>query len=124
MTHPQFHAESSARTFGGQPEDYLPVHRWLDDSKISFCDFRHRAMKHHAEGIAEAERVFGHVLINSDGRTVPVRYIAEQHVREDCGGRVPTMADWLSQITPQPWMAQTMRTFGNVSRSVRDEQST
>jgi hypothetical protein len=29
MTHAYYHAQSSARTFGGVPEDYLPVHNWL-----------------------------------------------------------------------------------------------
>jgi hypothetical protein len=39
----------------------------------------------------------------SDGAQVPVRYVAEQHVREDLG-RIPTAQDWLLQITPQRWM--------------------
>lgn len=29
-----------------------------------------------------AEKIFGHAIVNSDGRSVPVRYIGEQHVRE------------------------------------------
>lgn len=106
MTHPYYHAVSSARAYGGEPSDYLPVHEWLDQSKEHFCDFRHRAMRHHAEGIFECERIFGAVIVNSAGRAIPTRYVAEQHIREDCGGRIPTMADWLSRIDPEPWMAQ------------------
>lgn len=86
MTHTYYHAQSSARTFGGVPEDYLAIHNWFDATKESFCDFRHRALRHHAEGIFEAERVFGVTITNSEGRKVQVRYIGEQHVLEDCGG--------------------------------------
>ena len=99
MTHPVFHARTSARLFGGSPGDYLAVHRWLDDSKRHFADVRHRAVRHHEEGVAEAERVFGpHVA------GVPTRWIAEAHVREDCFGRVPHLADWLAALVPQAWM--------------------
>jgi len=33
----------------------------------------------------EAERLFGVAIVNSDGKKVPVRYVREQHVREDLG---------------------------------------
>lgn len=69
-------------------------------------NFRHRALRHHAQGIFEAERVFGHVIRNSAGRTVPVRYILERHVMEDCGGVVPTVGDWLLRIEPASWMSR------------------
>ena len=106
MTHPYYHAESSARKFGGIPQDYLPIHNWFDQTKESFCDFRHRALRHHAEGIFEAEKIFGVTITNSEGKHVPVRYIGEQHVMEDCGGKVPNMADWFSKITPEVWMSR------------------
>ena len=48
-------------------------------------------------------RNFGIAIVNSDGKQVPVRYLGEQHVREDLG-RIPTAQDWLSQIKPQRWM--------------------
>lgn len=105
MTHPHYHAVSSAKLFGGTPEDYLPIHNWFDATKESFPDFRHRALRHHAEGIFEAERVFGITITNTAGKQVPVRYIAEQHVMEDCG-RIPTIADWLSKIQPEAWMSR------------------
>lgn len=106
MTHPVFHAESSVRLWGGKPSDYQHIHDWLDATKEAFADFRHRALRHHAHGIFEAQRLFGQAIVNSDGRTVPVRYIAEQHIKEDCGGRIPTVADWLSQLKPAPWMSR------------------
>ena len=103
MAHPIKHAERSAKKFGGKAEDYLPIHNWFDESKAFFPDFRHRALRHHAEGIFLAERVFGVAIVNSDGKQVPVRYLGEQHVREDLG-RIPTAQDWLSHIKPARWM--------------------
>ena len=103
MAHALKHAESSARKFGGKAEDYLPIHNWFDESKAFLPDFRHRAMRHHAEGIFLAEKIFGVAIINSAGHKVPVRYIGEQHVREDLGC-ISTAQDRLSQIKPQPWM--------------------
>ena len=104
MAHPWHHAVSSARKYGGRPEDYLEIHGWFDASKSQFADFRHRALRHHAFGIFEAERVFGVTVLNSDGRTVPVRFVGEQHVREDCGGVIPSAQDWLRTIPSKPWM--------------------
>ena len=103
MAHPLAHARSSARKFGGQPQDYLSIHNWFDESKSYFADFRHRALRHHAEGIFLAERLFGIALTNCEGISIPLRYLGEQHVKEDLG-RIPTAQDWLCQIQPQRWM--------------------
>lgn len=113
MTSPVYHAESSVKRWGGSVDDYMHIHQWLDATKETFCDFRHRALRHHSQGIFECERQFGHSFVNSDGVTVPTRYVAEQHVREDCGGRIPSVADWLSKIPPEKWMNN-----GYTSRSV------
>lgn len=106
MTATYYHAESSVRVFGGVPEDYIAIHNWFDETKSTFADFRHRALRHHAFGIAECVKVFGETVTNSEGKKVAVRYIAEQHVLEDCGGKIPTVQDWLEHLTPQPWMAR------------------
>lgn len=103
MAHPIEHAKNSARKFGGTPADYLRVHQWFDESKAMMADFRHRSLRHHAEGIFLAERIFGVTIRNSQGRDVPVRYISEQHVREDLG-RIPSFQDWAAAIQPAPWM--------------------
>jgi len=103
MAHPVEHAQNSTRKFGGTLEDYLAIHRWYDESKAFFPDFRHRALLHHAEGIFLAERIFGVTVRNSDGAEVAVRYLGEQHVKEDLG-RIPTVQDWLTRIRPESWM--------------------
>lgn len=102
--HPHHHAMTTVKKWGGKPEDYAAIHDWFDATKEMFADARHRALRHHAQGIFEAERVFGRIIINSDGREVPVRYIGEQHVKEDCGGRIPSVEDWLRNIKMEAWM--------------------
>jgi hypothetical protein len=106
MTHPVFHAQSSVRRWGGRVENYLPVHTWMDATKELLCDFRHRALRHHSQGIFDAERTFGLTIVTSDGRVVPTRYICEQHVKEDCGGFVPSVGDWLARIPAESWMSR------------------
>lgn len=103
MAHPIEHAKSSARKFGGVPEDYLPIHQWMDESKLLMADFRHRSLRHHSEGVFLAEKIFGIAICNREGRQVPVRYIGEQHVREDLG-RIPSFQDWANCIRLEPWM--------------------
>jgi hypothetical protein len=51
MAHPYHHALSSVKKWGGEVFDYLPLHGWFDQSKAIAGDFRHRALRHHAEGI-------------------------------------------------------------------------
>lgn len=69
-------------------------------------DLRHRALRHHAEGIFQCEREFGVTLKNTDGRDVPVRQVGEQHVKDDLGC-IPTVKDWLSNLKVEPWMSRT-----------------
>jgi len=79
------------------------IHAWFDETKAMMCDFRHRALRHHAEGIFLCEKTFGVTIKNSDGKEIPVRLIGEQHVQEDLG-RIPSAEDWLKNIRPERWM--------------------
>jgi len=101
--HSFYHALSSVKKFGGIPSNYQFLHDWFDESKSHFADFRHRAARHHSEGIFTCERIFGTTIKNSDGREIPVRLIGEQHVQEDLQW-IPTLADWLRCIQPEEWM--------------------
>jgi hypothetical protein len=85
MPHPYHHSLSSVKKWGGQVEDYQAIHDWFDKSKEITVDFRHRALRHHAEGIFMAETIFGKTITTSAGRVVPVRLIGEQHIQEDLG---------------------------------------
>lgn len=103
MSHAIYHAQSSARRFGGHPNDYLPIHEWFDASKAFIADARHRALRHHAQGIFWCEEVFGRTITNSSGRQIPVRLIGEQHVMEDFR-RIPTLVDWFTIMPLEEWM--------------------
>lgn len=120
MGHSLHHAQSSARKFGGVAADYQAVHDWFDTTKAHVALPGHRALRHHSEGIFEAERIFGAALTNSSGRVISVRYIGEQHVREDCR-RIPTVGDWVQHLVIQPWMVNgvilpDIEQSGNINR--------
>ena len=102
------HAKSSAKRYGGVPADYVAIHKWFDETKHHHGDFRHRALRHHTMGIAECVEKFGDTITNSEGSEVSVRWIAEQHVREDHGS-LPSVTDWLKKIAPEPWMGNRAR---------------
>ncbi len=106
MAHPWHHAERSARLFGGLPDDYIEIHNWFDESKAYLPDLRHRALRHHAEGLFLCERIFGVTITNNDDKRVPVRLIGEQHIRDDLGF-IPTVQDWFSNLKLQKWMQRT-----------------
>lgn len=106
MAHPMHHAARSAALFGGREEDYQRIHDWMDASKAHLPDLRHRALRHHSEGIYLCEAIFGVAITNSQGRRVPVRQIAEQHVLDDLGW-IPSVKDWLQHLHIQPWMTRT-----------------
>lgn len=106
MAKPHIHAKSSARRFGGQSEDYLEIHSFLDSSKGAIADNRHRALTHNSWFLSVVlERVFGVTLTNSAGQVVSVRDVGEQHVLEDYGGRfIPTPQDFLEEVPYSDWM--------------------
>jgi hypothetical protein len=58
-----------------------------------------------------AETLFGSTITLSTGRVIPVRWIGEQHVREDLGF-VPSFADWVKAIRPEPWMGRALKLDG------------
>ncbi len=96
------HAKAAAKRWGGSPDDYIAIHEFIDGSKKAFGDVRHRAMLHNTFGIWLVQEVFGRA-IKINGKDVPVREIAEQHVLEDLGF-IPTVGNWLEQMEIQPWM--------------------
>jgi hypothetical protein len=113
-----YHARASSKRWGGTPEDYQPIHDFIDSSKSTFGDVRHRAMLHNTWGVFLCEKVFGTTLkvkkINPNAPTifkmvdVPVRLIAEQHILEDLG-RIPSVGDWLECMDLQRWMGGQQR---------------
>jgi len=106
MANAWVHAKSSARKFGGTPEDYLNIHIKMDCSKAYVADNRHRALTHTNFWIHEVMiPIFGYVMKNSAGRDVSVKDVCEQHILEDFGMKfIPTAQDYLDHMKFEDWM--------------------
>lgn len=105
MAKPFIHAKSSAKKFGGIPDDYIEIHDLMDSSKMAFPDNRHRACTHNSWFLGILERIFGRTIKNSDGKEVSVRDIGEQHILEDFKMKfIPTVADYLQEMEIKDWM--------------------
>jgi hypothetical protein len=106
MAKPWIHAVASAKKFGGKPEDYIKIHNLMDSSKGTIADSRHRALTHNAWFVGTIlEQIFGVTFQNSDGMTVSVRDIGEQHVLEDYRMRfIPSAQDYLQEMEVKEWM--------------------
>lgn len=103
MAHPYHHSISSARKFGGIPEDYLTLHSMMDSTKGHIPDARHRLVMHNSWGIFCAERLVGKTLTRkSDNKTVPTRLLLEQHVKEDFSF-IPTLDECFKQLPVEPF---------------------
>lgn len=114
MAHPLQHAKSSVNKWGGKIDDYIEIHEWFDATKAWLGHSYHRAFRHHSEGIFECEKIFGKTITNSDDKIVYVRYIGEQHVKEDCNGYIPSAKQWIQVFTskdePVPdWIKRTIK---------------
>lgn len=108
---PHLHAKVSVKKWGGKMEDYLHIHDFLDETKAHHADMRHRAMLHNSWGVYLCERLFGHLLTNSDGRVVSTRDVAEQHIIDDMG-RIPSVTEYLNGMPFYTWL-------GGPKRSVK-----
>lgn len=106
-----YHARSCAKKWGGTPEEYLPIHEFIDSSKQVIGDARHRAMYHHTLGVFLCEKIFGKTLtINKANGTmeVPVRLIAERHILEDLGW-LPSPSDYIKDMPLKKWMSGSVK---------------
>lgn len=90
MTSPIIHARSSVRRLGGDIERHALIHQALDDSKIAYCDARHRAVFHHVEGLDYIVDRF----CTDEGDRLHLQTVGIQHLREDMGGAIPSACEW------------------------------
>jgi hypothetical protein len=114
-----FHAKSSARKWGGDAADYLPIHEFIDSSKQVIGDVRHRAIYHHTLGVFLCERIFGKTL-TVGRKEIPVREIAERHIIEDLGW-LPSPADYLKDMPLEKWMSGSRRKQVPLSHLLKGE---
>lgn len=113
---------SASHKWGGTPEDYIEIESFIDSSKKTHGDYRHRAMYHHTLGVYLCEDMFGKTITiqkNKKSIEVPVRLIAERHIVEDLGF-LPSPADYLKAIPYDDdstrWMSGSVRKeIGNMN---------
>jgi hypothetical protein len=98
-----YHAKSTAKKYGGQWTDYIDLHEFIDSSKHIIGDVRHRSLYHHTEGVWLCQKIFGHTIINSNNKEVPVRLIAELHIIQDLGW-LPSPKDYIDGMVLKVWM--------------------
>lgn len=106
---PYLHGRIHAKKHGGKPDDYADIDDFIDSAKAAMPDVRHRAILHSAFGCFIVEQMFGRTRVNSDGKEYSPRDIAEDHILQDLGF-IPTMEQYLNNMTIQPWMSGTMKT--------------
>jgi len=81
------HALNSARGTDGCWEEYLPVHEFIDSTKVACSDIRHRMILHSVDfGAAVARMAFP--------ERTDVDALMRRHVIEDLG-EARTLSDWL-----------------------------
>ena len=106
MSKPYIHAQIDAKQLGGEPDDYIEIHEFMDSSKAALPDFRHRTLTHNIWFITVVlPRVSGEAFRRkSDGKRMSTRDIGERHVAQDFHGFIPTAQDYLAEMEVKPWM--------------------
>ncbi|WP_433814434.1 DUF6915 family protein [Flavobacterium johnsoniae] len=94
------HSQISVHKRGGKIDDYLKIHDFMDSTKELCSDNRHRIL-HTMWGIKRViVPVFGHTIINSNGKAVNVKDLCEQdHILPDYQNRfIPNLSDFVKAI--------------------------
>jgi hypothetical protein len=92
------HSLLSKKKFGGEAEDYLAIHKFIDTSKLFYFNSKHRILLHNTYGIDICIQKFGELLLNSENKKIMVRDIAAEHCKEDLLGMVPTLNHWFKYV--------------------------
>lgn len=98
---PRQHCRISVRRWGGVEGDYYPIHEFIDSTKTLCADGRHRVLHTHWAIQHVVVPIFGHTIVNADGKNVDVKDMCERdHLLADYGNRfIPTLADFISAVT-------------------------
>lgn len=131
---PYIHAKNSANKYGGIPEDFLEIHQFMDSAKEHLGTIVHRIVLHNTFGISLAERIFGDIvqtgtgkfvrqnfIVNSDGKRVYIRDIAQDHVLEDMHGIIPTMSELFEDITVE-LVGNKLGLFGPLIKRIKSNE--
>jgi hypothetical protein len=124
MANAWIHSKSSARRFGGEPEDYMPIHEKMDCSKAYFSSNVHRVLTHHMFWVMEVMiPIFGYMFKRkSDGKEICTKDVCEQHILEDFGMKyIPTAQDYLENIDFADWMQNGMKGFPSSFKKIHEK---
>ena len=94
------HCQISVKRWGGQAEDYIEIHRFIDQTKALCPDMRHRIFHTHWAIDNLVIPIFGESIKNSNGEEVCVRDMCERdHFLVDFHNKfIPTLNDFVSAI--------------------------
>ena len=107
------HAEISVARRKGQIEDYYAIHDFMDCTKELCSDNRHRFL-HTIWGIKRVIiPIFGHTIVNSEGRNINVKDLCEQdHILPDYRERfIPNLQDFADALEDAPGDFQRFNSF-------------
>jgi hypothetical protein len=99
---PLQHARIAAHRYGGEWQNWIAIHDWIDRSKAIFPSMQHRMFLHSDFGEWLAIRIHGEALEAKDGTVISTRNLFRDHQVEDLG-RVVTLAEWLREIDADYW---------------------
>jgi hypothetical protein len=124
MANAWIHSKSSARKFGGHPDDYLEIHKKMDCSKAYFSSNAHRALTHHLFWVQEVMiPLYGYIITNSDGKEVCVKDICELHILEDFSMKyIPTAQDYLENLDFKDWMQNGISGYPSSHRKIKESK--
>lgn len=127
MANPQVHARSTARKFGGDWEDFIGLHAFLDNSKLHFAKATHRALLHHEFGKNLAKKIFARreyektYFVSVKDLEKFYDKVIDQHFSEDFTRFTPTVAKWFekSNESKRPKMKRKLTVDEQCVESVR-----
>lgn len=99
---PLQHARITAHRYGGQWQDWIALHDWVDRSKMIFPSMQHRMFLHSDFGEWLTVQIHGESIAAADGTVVATRELFRDHQVEDVGRVVP-LAEWLREIDMEYW---------------------
>jgi hypothetical protein len=126
MAKPYYHALNSAKKYGGEWQDYMHIHEFMDSSKAAMPDNRHRALTHNSWFIGTIlPKVFGETFNRkSDGKIVNTRDIGEDHVLEDYAMKfIPSASDFLSEMEYTEWMQNGRGSFPESHKKIGNKKT-
>ncbi len=99
---PLQHARITAHRYGGEWQDWIRLHDWIDRSKMIFPSMQHRMFLHSDFGEWLTIQIHGEFVEAADSTVVATRELFRDHQVEDVGRVVP-LSEWLREIDEEYW---------------------